>query len=214
MRETLSILGINLENKTMIISDSHNFVFVATTKTGSTSIENHLKFYQSTKYKITHLNDSYNKHCSLKIIYGKFPFIENYFKFAMVRNPFDWVVSWYFYRKSRQNKNNTKNISFKKWLIDENSSAYNIKGIGLSLSQYDIINCNADIKIDFIGRYENIQKDFNVICDKIGIPQQQLPHKNKTKHKHYTEYYDDETREIVAQKYEKDIEYFGYKFGE
>ena len=69
------------------------------------------------------------------------------------------------------------------------------------------------ICIDEIVRFENLQKDFDRVCNKIGIPLQKIPHKNKTEHKPYWEYYNDETREIVAKKFEEDINAFGYEFG-
>ena len=68
------------------------------------------------------------------------------------------------------------------------------------------------LRADFIGEFENLQQDFDTVCDQIGIPRQELPHINKTTRKHYTEYYDDETREAVADYYHEDIEAFGYSY--
>ena len=143
------------------------------------------------------------------------------FTFTFVRNPWDRLVSSYFYLKNGGNcegdKIDFKNFfmhysNFEDMLLNWNDIFYN--QIHFKPQWEWICDDDENIIVDYVGRFENLQQDFDIICDKIRIPQQQLPHKNKSKHKHYTEYYDDETRQTVKERYTRDIEHFGYKFGE
>jgi len=208
-----------------MISHKHKFIFVEFPKTGTTTIGSVLGKYSDVKRN--HKKDSlYRKHAppsTIKQLFekeNKKDEWKNYFKFTFTRNPWDRMLSlWSFIAISlERHKNGTlKNIEWINSCIMECKTfkeyiklTADWPGVNNSLFHFAF---DKDEKfVDFIGKFENLQEDFDTICDKIGIPRQQLPHKNKTKHKHYTEYYDDETREIVAQKYAKDIEYFGYKF--
>jgi len=151
---------------------------------------------------------------------------QKYFKYAIIRNPYDRLVSCWKNKTSIKFAKNSPESIFRKatgcsfknfiYMLIENRFKCPIKEGGPILDDRHLMpQVNFIPKsLDFIGRFESLQNDFDIVCDKIGIPRQQLPHINKTNHKHYTEYYDDETRQIVAEKYAKDIEYFGYKFGE
>lgn len=77
-----------------------------------------------------------------------------------------------------------------------------------------LFDSDGNQRVSFIGEFENLQEDFDFACKQMNIPVVILPHEHKSERIHYTEYYDNQTREIVAEKYAKDIEYFGYKFGE
>ena len=191
----------------MLISEKHKFVFCHLPKTGGSTIR---KLLNKHGY-IPKNNHGTSTHSNLKFALdylGSDKFI-NYFKFGSILNPWALEVSRYFYiRKSHKHQRHS-------WAdeLDFNSFVNKFaENCGPSMN-FDHFRIDGEIKLDFVIKLENFQEDFNNVCDKIGIPQQQLPHKNKSKHKHYTEYYNDETRQIVAENYAKDIEYFGYEFG-
>ena len=193
----------------MVISEKHNFIYIAVSKTGTTSVHNAFSnlddetlFIERLNEKRTdRVNQSLYKHIKGPILKKEIKNYNKYFKFTFIRNPWDRLVSWFRSHDRRMNpgwlsRSNLEKIPEYFW---DNQSEWIFEG--------------DSCLVDFVGRYENFQEDFNVVCDKIGIPRKQLPHKNKSKHKHYTEYYNDETRQIVAENYAKDIEYFGYEFG-
>ena len=192
-----------------MISHKHKFLSIRIPKTGSTSVTTILEPYfdiEGQPIGATEENTYYH-HRTAKYMKSHFEKMnwdfDDYFKFAFVRNPFEREVSLWKYLKKIK----------KDGYVKEKFSDF-VK-LPAKRTYMDYVKDNdGTIILDYIGRVENLQKDFNTICDKIGIPKQKLPHENKTKHKHYTEYYDDETRELVAENYKKDIEYFNYKFGE
>ena len=69
--------------------------------------------------------------------------------------------------------------------------------------------------LDFLIRYENLQDDFTSVCRRIGIPPSQLPSlktKSRLERHHYSTYYDDRTRDLVAKAYHRHVDHFGYRF--
>jgi len=133
------------------------------------------------------------------------------FVFSFVRNPYDRLLSAHKYLTGGFGNEGDKKFG-KTLSSDFKYFAKNQLNNNMNWLHFRPMIHWLNDDVDFIGKFENIQQDFNIICDKIGIPQQELSHENKSKHKHYTEYYDDETRQIVAEIYAEDIDKFGYKF--
>lgn len=141
---------------------------------------------------------------------------EKLFKFAFVRNPWDLQVSsWHHIRRERPHllKGIEDFSTFIRWKLDpERPYQYHID-TSIELQSDYLKDLSGRIIVDFIGRYENLQEDFNQVCRTIGIAPKQLPHKRQAKDRSdYRKYYTDEIAELVAQRFKPDIEAFGYTF--
>ena len=197
-----------------MINHKHKCIFIHAPKTAGTSIS------------VSLMNDSIienetdEKHWNAELCKNAYSeYWDKYFKFSVVRNSWDRAVSMHLYFTQYEKIDTVKNMSFSQW-VDFSFVKKKFHPMGGVGSQYDFLKVGGSIDLDYILRYENLDSDFKKLCeflkiDSLALPQYNGRFKNYSKknRRHYTEYYDDETRQIVAEKYAKDIEYFGYKFG-
>lgn len=203
----------------MILSGKHKFIFVHVPKTGGMSIKKALYQFSSKENQVANKylihKCSIKKHdCALKLRDCIKPKIwKTYYKFAFVRNPFDWVVSFYHYIKKDKkdprymlaNKLNFK--QFMHWFRSASPKKYPArKG-----QKHYLVDRDGSVLVDFIGRLENFNADFRGVCSKLGI-NTKIYHVNITKHPHYTTYYDEDTKVCVQAMFAADLAFFEYVF--
>lgn len=124
----------------------------------------------------------------------------NYIKFCVVRNPYDKMVSRYFWDL----KNNKTNKNF-----DEYCQTANVSNLIL----YTI---NDKSVCDFIIRYENLEEDIIKLCEILGIKDyniQDLPnHKTSSRDRDYRTYYNENTRRVVYENHKDEFLLYNYEF--
>lgn len=210
-----------------MVSHKYKCIFVHIPKTGGQSIESVFLHRHGLTWADRHplllrKNDDLERgperlaHMTiseyLKYNYVSQQFFDKYFKFAVVRNPWDRLVSEYAFRQRRGEIRSGR--TFKSWV----SKLGKFKAVDIERHikpQYDYIHdTSGKLLVDYIGKFENYGFSFNFICDRLSMYDCVLPHKNKSVHAHYTEYYDQDTVDLVSEVYAKDIELFKYKYGE
>ncbi len=179
-----------------VISHDKKFVWFWNSKVGGNSIR-----------EVLRKNDT----SATRDIYLSYKLHPDYFKFAFVRNPWDRAVSCYQDKVVKERYKPFKECYGKDFdyfvdFLDRQNLKIADRHIKLQTSAIPVA------EMDFIGRLENFDKDFACVLERLNIENTECPHKNASKHKHYSAYYTPRTQEIIARKYKADIDYFGYTF--
>ncbi len=216
----------------MILSLRYKFLFVHIAKTGGTSIRAALRWYRwKDPYRIPQflcsrisslshhrLGCKIPRHAKAIAAYEMLPrdLFNELFKFAFVRNPWDLQVSSY-HHIQRERPHLLKRIedfeAFLRWKLDPARPYQYIIDTSIELQSEYLIDLNGNIIVDFIGRYERLEEDFQEACARIGIKAPKLPHRRQAKDRTaYQKYYTDETTELIARHFSRDIKMFDYTF--
>ena len=135
----------------------------------------------------------------------------DYLKFGFVRNPWSRVVSLYNRSGGIQP---SKEMKFEEFVNRINYSSDACVHPSRHKNQLDWFTVdNGKVMVEFIGKFENLESDWQKICEKLSINITLLHiRQNPNNQRSYTDYYTDETKEIIGEKFRVDIEYFNYTF--
>jgi predicted DCC family thiol-disulfide oxidoreductase YuxK len=204
-----------------MISADRRWIFVHIQKTGGNAVRSALG---------VELNDTYKHFLAreLRQLYGEDTW-DRCFKFAFVRNPWARLVSWWSLIDGLRDQVNAEQApnrffsyvlerarTFDQFISRCTDEIVDDDGRKLIFrNQIDYLVDERDaVIVDFIGRFESLQRDFDEVTAHLGLAQNSLPRVNASSHAFYPHYYSSKTAKAVGRLYARDIDAFGYRFGD
>lgn len=134
----------------------------------------------------------------------------DYFKFTVVRNP--WQRAWSWYRNAMRDPVQQNNYGIDPTL-DFSAFMRRFVGTGFLRPQtYWLRDYDGNIPMDYVARFETLQEDFAVICQRLGLGEATLPHRIEGGNSDPRAHFDRATIELIGDYYREEIELFGYRF--
>ena len=209
-----------------MISYDKRCIFIHIPKCGGTSIENviwpHLEDLTEANLWWGFVSKYHNKyqtgglqHLLARQVRSEvgLEIFNSFYKFTIVRNPWDRIVSQFAYMQTRPDL-----MDFIGMQPETEFKAY----LGLIqkkqhvqwMPQTDfILDQDGALLVDKIGYLESIEKDSREVFDILDVCREQTKvHANRSKRKSVDHYYDQESVEMVGEIYSSDINYLNYSF--
>jgi len=204
----------------MPVCFDRKIAFIHIPKTAGQSIEDLFEFELDNHHYFGNNNGHDFSHCTIKNMQSKID-ISNFFKFSFVRNPFDRLVSEFFYRYELKHNWVFERLKMKKYSFEDFVNCFYEYKLSFDInkssdeshfySQFEFVCIDNKISVDFLGRFENFKNDISTLKKKFNI-NKNIILKNKTNHYHYSLYYNTTTKSMVEKIYEKDLSFFNYDF--
>ncbi len=211
----------------MLISHRKQFIYTKTAKTGGTSVESYFEKYcmPEGEWEFSHAREEYISEAGIigyrgvdhkeKKWWNHMPASEirdnigqslwnKYYKFCVVRNPFDKLISGFYFFENKKRETKELINSFRNWIKS-----------GKPLTDRDRYMIDGEICMDYFIRHENMEEGINYVCSVMNIPfeKERIP-KLKSGYRNFDipiqNLYDEETIQIVKQRFSFELEYFGY----
>lgn len=214
---------IVLTRPSMLISETHGFIFVHVQKTAGTSLTRLLEpvALRPDSGRLNRIASDLNlrpwrhtlfrKHAPLRRARQRLPeaFYRDCLKFAFVRNPWDRLVSWYGYIKATPEHHRHRKVGR---MSDFDTFVNAITGSERRSQWWMLDDGSGRPGVDFVGRYENLGEDVAELCRRLQLPAQPLPHHNRSERVDYRSYYSDASAERVLNCWRREIDWLGYRF--